>query len=192
MYGTVHHPRIWLPHYHMSSGRMHSDRCAECGFDFMEDPVSLAARCELFSATLQSLLTSADPDVVRCRPAPEIWSVLEYGAHVGEAVLWYVARIRRVLNEELPQLEPFDWDAAAVAGQYNRRNVDAVVADVRSACRELADLAGSMTEDQLSRQGVGSDGSPRSAELLLARAGHELVHHESDLRRGLGPAREHC
>jgi hypothetical protein len=35
---------------------------------------------------------------------------------------------------------------------------------------------------------MGSDGSPRSVELLLARAGHELAHHELDLRRGLGLA----
>jgi len=92
--------------------------CEECGFDFAEDQKALIARCERFPASLRELLTSTGGDVLRRRRAPDVWSPLEYGAHVGEA--------------------------------------------------------------------EGSDGSPRSVETLLARAGHELAHHELDLRRGAG------
>ncbi len=140
---------------------------------------------------MADLLKSADRHVVQRRPGAEVWSAIEYAAHVGEAVCWYVGRIRRVLKEDLPQLAPFDFDAAAEEGDYHRRSIDEVVADLRTACRALADLARSVSGSQLSRCGLSSDGSPRSVALLLTRAEHELVHHELDLRRGLGLAPTH-
>ena len=162
---------------------MGADRCGECGFDFTEDRDSLLGRCEPFPARLEHLLFSVQADLLRQRPAPDVWSPLEYAAHTGEAVLWYAARIRRVLDEEFAQLEPFDWNTAAELGGYHQRSIDTVVADASLACGALAGLARSLSEEQLAREGVGSDGSPRSVEQLLARAGHELAHHELDLLR---------
>jgi hypothetical protein len=159
--------------------------CHECGFDSGEDRTSLAARSDAFPEIVNDILRSADANLIRRRPAPEVWSPVEYAAHVGEAVRWYVGRIRCVLEEDLPQLESFDFDAAAEAGEYYRRRIDAVVADLRTSCRELADIARSVSASQLSRYGLGSDGSPRSVASLLTRADHELVHHEFDLRRSL-------
>jgi hypothetical protein len=84
-----------------------------------------------------------------------------------------------------------DWDAGTRLGGYNRRSADRVRGDAGAACRELAGLARSLRPEQLRWQGMGSDGSPRCVELLLARAGHELAHHELDLRRGWGLAQVH-
>jgi hypothetical protein len=167
---------------------MGSGCCAECGFDFAGGVAAQIARSCRFPGVLEELLGSADPAALRRRRHPDVWSPLEYSAHVGEAVLWYVGRIRRVLGAERPRLEPFDWDAAALLGGYNRRSADRVCGDAAAACGELAALARSLRPEQLPRQGIGSDGSPRSTGLLLARAGHELAHHELDLRRGLGLA----
>jgi hypothetical protein len=160
--------------------------CAECGYDFGWDRTSLLTRCDAFPIALQDMLATADPARVRRRTATGLWAPIEYGAHLGEAVHWYVGRIRRVLDEDRPRLEPFDFDAAAEEGEYGDRSVGDVVADVRTACRELADIARAVSTIQLRRCGLGSDGSPRSAESLLVRAEHEVVHHELDLRRGLG------
>lgn len=131
---------------------------------------------------------STDESFIRRPPGPDVWSPVEYAAHTGEAVRWYVGRIKRVLDEDLPRLEPFDFDAAAEEGEYDRRSVDTVVADLRTSCRQLADIARSVSGSQLTRYGLARDGSPRSVSLLLTRADHELVHHELDLRRGLGLA----
>lgn len=120
---------------------MQPDRCRECGFDFAGDRARLAVRCVSYPGVLADLLKSADGRVVQRRPGAEVWSAIEYAAHVGEAVCWYIGRIRRVLKEDLPQLAPFDFDAAAEGGDYHRRSIDEVVADLRTACRALADLA---------------------------------------------------
>lgn len=156
------------------------------GLDSGVDRTSLAERCDGFPRVVEDILGSADSHLIRRRPEPEIWSSIEYAAHVGEAVCWYVARIRCVLDVDFPQLAPFDFDAAAEKGEYRRRSIDVVVADLRTACRELTNIAQSVSGNQLNRYGLGSDGSRRSVALLLTRAEHELVHHELDLRRGTG------
>lgn len=163
-------------------------RCSECQYDFGEDPVRLAARCAAFGADTSEVLRVTAPDVLLRRPDRQTWSPLEYAVHVSEAIPWYVARIHRLLRETAPQLESFDWDLAASEGQYRRRSVETVMRDLRSACAELAKVAESVTSADLARTGIGSDGTPRTVQALLARAGHELGHHELDIRRGIQAA----
>jgi hypothetical protein len=159
--------------------------CGECRYDFGEDPVRLSARCAAFSADMCGVLRSTTLEVLLRRPSPRTWSPLEYAAHVSEAVPWYVARIQKVLRENEPQLTPFDWDLAASDGNYRARRVETVTGELRRACAELAEVAGSVTAADLGRTGIGSDGTPRTVRTLLARAGHELAHHELDIRRGV-------
>jgi hypothetical protein len=159
--------------------------CGECRFDFGEDPARLAERCTAFGAAMTTLLHATAHEVLMRRPDTRTWSPLEYAAHVSEAIPWYVARIRKVLRETEPRFAGFDWDLAAREGKYRQRGVESVVADVRRACAELAELACSADGDDLARVGTGSDGTPRTVRVLLARAGHELAHHELDIRRGI-------
>jgi hypothetical protein len=159
--------------------------CGECRYDFAEDPARLSQRCAAFSTDISSVLHSTALDVLLRRPDPRTWSPLEYAAHVSEVIPWYVARIRKVLREDGAQLTAFDWDLAASDGKYRQRAVGTVTKDLRRACAELAELARSLTRDDLARAGAGSDGTPRTVQVLLARAGHELAHHELDLRRGI-------
>lgn len=137
---------------------------------------------------MSGLLHATALEVLLRRPDPRTWSPLEYAAHVSEAVPWYVARIQRVLRESEPRLTAFDWDLAASEGNYRQRGVETVATDVRRACGELAEVTRSVTGDDLARAGTGSDGTPRTVRTLLARAGHELAHHELDIRRGLAAA----
>jgi hypothetical protein len=70
-----------------------------------------------------------------------------------------------------------------VDGNYRERSVETVTRDLQRACAVLAEVARSVTEDDLARAGIGSDGTPRTVQALLACAGHELVHHDLDIRR---------
>jgi hypothetical protein len=159
--------------------------CGECRYDFGEDQVRLAERCAAFSTGMSGLLHETELDVLLRRPAPRTWSPLEYAAHVSEAIPWYVGRIQKVLREADARLTAFDWDVAASEGKYRQRGVDTVTVDLRRACAALAELARSVTGEDLARTGTGSDGTPRTVQVLLARAGHELAHHELDIRRGV-------
>ena len=159
--------------------------CPVCGYLATGDLAATADRARRFPGTLAELLDSADSATVRHRIEPRLWSPLEYGAHVGEAVDAYLDRVDDVLLHDRPRLVPVDWIRAAEVGEYRRRSVQQVLGDVRRACRRLSDLAASLTPEELRRQGIGSDDRPRSVELLITRADHELAHHELDLRRVL-------
>lgn len=162
-------------------------RCAECRYGFDEEPDRLVQRCRDFTTYVRRVLLTADREQLLCRPAPEVWSPLEYAAHVSEAIGWYVARVQRLLNETVPQLEPFDWDRAAVEGHYQERSAMSVAEHLQGSCDQLAHLARSCSTTDLARTGVSSDGSPRTVRALLARAGHELAHHQLDIHRGIDP-----
>ena len=62
-------------------------RCNECGFDWNgTGPVDLLEQLRVFPrryrVPLSRFLPGEDPDVIlRTRPAPDVWSVLEYAAH---------------------------------------------------------------------------------------------------------------
>ncbi|QDP96820.1 DinB family protein [Microlunatus elymi] len=157
-------------------------RCGPCGFDFTGDLAACVQDAERFPATLAEVLAAADSATVRHRTEPHVWSLIEYGAHTAEAVRWYLDRIGQVLQEDRPQLSPIDWDEQAELGEYRRRSVRRVCDDATAACAELATMINSLSADQLGREGIGSDGSPRTVEILIARADHELVHHEHDLQ----------
>lgn len=157
-------------------------RCLICGFDFGDDLDGCVADATRFPAVLQQTLGSVDSAAVRHRLAPWEWSMLEYGAHLGEVIGWYLCRVRQVLDEERPQLRPIDWTIEAELGEYRRRSVQRVCTEVADACRSLIEMVDYLDNDQLQREGIGSDGSPRTIGVLLARADHEIVHHERDLR----------
>jgi len=163
-------------------------RCGECRYDFGEDRVGLLERCAAFSTGMSRVLQATELDVLLRRPAPQTWSPLEYAAHVSEAIPWYVARVQKVLREAGAQLEAFDWDLAASHGNYRRRSVETVTRDLQHACAALTEVVRSVAEEDLVRAGMGSDGTPRTVRALLARAGHELAHHELDIRRGVEAA----
>lgn len=131
------------------------------------------------------MFTSTSKEILVFRPAPTTWSLLEYVAHVSEVIPWYVARMQVLLDQDQAQLSGVDWTAAAWDGRYLERDPANVLGGVQRSCMELARFARSLTEEDLDREGIGSDGSARTVQMLLARAGHELAHHDLDQHRGI-------
>ncbi|HEX6681221.1 MAG TPA: hypothetical protein VF062_00385 [Candidatus Limnocylindrales bacterium] len=99
-------------------------QCRECLYDFEEDTVRLPERCAAFSTDMSGLL---------------------------QAIPWYVARIHKVLQETGAQLEAFDWDLAASDGNYCQRSVETVTRDLQHARAALAEVARSVTGEDLAR-----------------------------------------
>ena len=137
------------------------------------------------SRAVRSRLGAAPPERLVHRSQAGVWSPLEYAAHLGEAVDWYAERIQRIFREDHPRLRPYDWDRAAVVGRYSERSADRVLAALDRACRRLELLASVLGPPELGAWCIGSDGTQRTVGQLLARAVHELVRHEMDIRVGL-------
>jgi DinB family protein len=68
---------------------------------------------------LDLLLRAAPEDAFAWQPAPDRWSIRDILAHLAE-VEYHVmrARARRMVEEDAPVLEPYDQNAAYLAGRY--------------------------------------------------------------------------
>jgi hypothetical protein len=170
-------------------------RCEECGFDYealgpAEIPAAVRAFAKRYRAPLTRFIRDEDGDaLVRRRPAPEVWSALEYAAHVRDVFANYDRWIGQCLAEEHPVMEGPGPDELAAAGRYNEDDPGAV-ADARAANAErLAATIEAVPADGWDRSGIRR-GEERSVLLMARRAVHEGSHHLLDIGRGLRTVRD--
>ena len=136
-------------------------------------------------ATLVIVLTEHAPDeVMRWKPAPECWSMLEVVNHLADVEAFdFRARVERTLNdpaEVWPSIDPQSW---VVSREYNTRepkeSVERFLAQRKTSLdwlRALKDAAWGNVHEH-ARLG------PMSARMLLANwIAHDLLHARQLLR----------
>jgi len=157
--------------------------CDECGFEWETDVAGIAAIVARGPIGIREAL-NGDDAALRRRPRPHQWSVVEYTAHLADALEWYAGRLERILDEESPQFDAFDWDAACEERRYNDRAVTDVLRSLDGAVDHLLRAMARFGAVGWHRAGIGSDGTLRPASVLATRAAHEVVHHAFDIHRG--------
>lgn len=166
-------------------------RCDECGFDWDGDETRLGSFGGRYSKPLSRFLPNEDPDVVlRTRPAPEVWSALEYAAHMRDVLDFYRDRITRALTEDRPQYELLNPDAVCAERKYNDEDPSQTAASLAAAERSLVALLNGLDGAQWARVGIGVDGDERTVRVLARRVEHEGHHHLLDVGRGLRQVRQ--
>jgi hypothetical protein len=153
--------------------------CPECGLDAGTVPLSAVAA---------GLRASADPwHAVLSRPGADrrpmagVWSPLEYGAHVRDALRVFRERLALVLADDGARFLDWDQDAAAVAGDYAHQVPAEVASDVAAGLAALADQVDALSPAELPRRGLRSDGSAFTVTTLLQYLWHDVVHHLHDV-----------
>jgi len=164
--------------------------CQECGFDWDSGPDEVVTEIQrlprAYRAGLTRLLKGEDGDtLVRTRPAPEVWSALEYTAHMRDVLSFYLDRIRRVLAEDRPTMEAADFASMVQERRDGEENVEAVLAALEDGARAASTLLASLDDAQWERVGFGSEGDERSVLVLAGRLAHDGHHHLLDLGRVL-------
>lgn len=126
---------------------------------------------------LEKLLIPAPPDALQWKPSEDRWSISEVLAHLADVERMFRGRVERMVKEDVPQLEPYDQNAAYAAGQYSS---GAARDHLRSFCHErdrslafLQYLPGAA----LARAALHAElGRITVAELLNEWAFHDLGH----------------
>ena len=172
-------------------------RCDECGFDgdAMSD-AELVDACRGFArryrAPLTRFLPNEDgPAILRRRPAPEVWSALEYAAHTRDVFAFYRERIERVLAEDRPTLHAVGFGDREEERRYNDEDPVATADGVTAEATAVADLLEALDDAGWRRVGLSSDGSgaARTVRVLAERVVHDAHHHLLDIGRSLRAAR---
>ena len=169
-------------------------RCEECAFDFESvSPESAPATVRDFGrryrAPLTRLLKGEDESVLRARPAPDVWSAIEYAAHVRDVFTLFDRRVAQIVAEDEPDLEVVDHDAVVAAGDSNTLAPAAVTDELATAADGLAGRLEGLTPEQWDRAGT-REGERRTVLDIARRAAHEGNHHLLDIGRGLRAVRQ--
>jgi hypothetical protein len=116
------------------------------------------------------------------RPTRAVWSIVEYLAHLRDAITFYDTRIRLIVGmAEPPVLSPWNPDEACEQRRYQEVDPHQALIQAVESGQSLQGLLVSMSDVDLLKFGIGSDGGSRTAEELANRAAHEIVHHSYDI-----------
>jgi len=92
---------------------------------------------------LRALVAGVDEAGLRRRPAPGEWAIIEVVAHLADTEQRALGRVRRMLAEDDPHLEPFDQEALPVQRRYLDLDLPEELARLEQLRREhLAVLEG--------------------------------------------------
>jgi hypothetical protein len=155
--------------------------CQECGYE------AQAVRRTEVADRLRSNADAWRPvlaaDGAPARPAPEVWSPLEYACHVRDVHRVFAGRVRAMLAEDDPLFDNWDQDEAAVRAGYAEQDPAVVVSDLGDAADEVAALYASVPDDAWNRRGRRSNGSAFTVDTIARYHLHDVEHHLCDVRR---------
>jgi hypothetical protein len=155
--------------------------CQDCGFEaaaLTRDQVGPSLRRA--AVELSAALAAPDADV---RPAPDVWSALEYGCHVRDVYRLFLQRLELMLAEDDPLFANWDQDQTAVADRYGEQDPQVVTAELGVATDALTARFASLPDDVWTRTGRRSDGAHFTVTTFAQYLVHDPVHHVHDVQR---------
>ncbi|HEY0215256.1 MAG TPA: DinB family protein [Cellulomonas sp.] len=156
------------------------ERCTECGFAGSDvDPRDVAGTIHDLVPRWRAALNRLD---ARRRPAPAVWSPLEYGAHVRDVHRVFAGRLDLMLDQDDPVFANWDQDATALAERYDRQDPGRVADELADAAAVLAARFETVQGPQWERVGRRSNGSAFTVTTLAQYFLHDVVHHLHDVR----------
>jgi MOSC domain-containing protein YiiM len=158
------------------------ETCDECGFDAGDwQHRDVADLFDALGEWWQLATDGLSADELNQRPAPRVWSALEYGLHIALVTAVIRSGIEMILasNEcTLPSVPE--------TGSEDPLHLDPDEILVTLA-REGSKFAALARQSQAAWGNVGDlDGSPVEAEAALLHAAHDASHHLMDVGRGIG------
>ncbi|HET8776337.1 MAG TPA: DinB family protein [Candidatus Limnocylindria bacterium] len=132
---------------------------------------------------LRALVALIDPALVRRRPAEGEWAPVEIVAHLADGEDWALRRVKRMLAEDEPELEPFDQAALAIESRYIDLDItEQLERFERLRAEHLAILDG-LDDAGWRRIGVHGEHGRMSVELYESHVAAEEVDHLAQLSR---------
>lgn len=153
--------------------------CPDCGFDPAAQSLgALPVLLHDTAMTWSEVLARAD---VRERPAPGVWSPLEYACHVRDVHLLFAERVRLMLEQDGPTFDNWDQDVTAVESAYGSQDPGEVAGDLIGAAGAVAGLYSGVDADAATRRGTRSNGDEFTVASLGSYHLHDVVHHLHDV-----------
>jgi len=163
--------------------------CPECGFDSTRWRVRDAiTHMEALGWWWRNALAGLDQAEVGRRPAPAVWSALEYGVHSAFTTAVLRRSIERVLAGDV-------WNATDRINPHRSHaspddnplvvGLDQLLDDLEREGRHISAVAHAARADRWGRRAERAGRPPVGADSILFHAVHDASHHQMDVGRGL-------
>lgn len=153
--------------------------CPECGFDSGSvGRAQIAGRLLAANPRWQSVLRGPR---VAVRPAPQVWSALEYACHVNDVHALFAQRGKLIQDSVDPAFVDWNQDETALQKRYWEADPAEVAARIEEGARTAASVFTDLSPEQWSRSGRRSNGSVFTMETLGLYYLHDIEHHLYDV-----------
>ncbi len=140
-----------------------------------DDPLAILSETP---KALQALLKDVPEQLLRQRPVPEKWSVLEQVVHLSDVEIVVGFRVRFVLGaEDGAPIVAFDQDRWQQAFRYNEREPAPTLDAFRAARENNLRLYRSLSQVQWEKYGMHSERGKETVKAIVnLQAGHDRNH----------------
>jgi DinB superfamily len=158
------------------------DGCEECGFT-PQEPQSTGERLRATIPAWRQALAGVGASV---RPAPAVWSPVEYGCHVRDTCRLFRQRLALMLDQDNPVFANWDQDATAVEDDYFHQAAHQVADEIATEAEATATAFEAVGAQQWQRPGRRSNGSLFTVDTFAVYFLHDIEHHVHDVESGPG------
>ena len=132
---------------------------------------------------LSRLVRGLTDEEVRARPAPDEWAIVEVVAYVADTDERALARTRRMLEDDEPELAPYDQAALAIERDYLGMDLNQQLARFAAIRAEQVHLLGELDDDGWQRTGHHGEHGRISVHQLAAHTAGEDADHLAQIAR---------
>ncbi len=125
---------------------------------------------------LAGLFRGLPEDVLRRKPAPEKWSILEIACHLRDVERLFVERYGKMANHDRPALRMIDQDELASRLNYNQDDPGRALRELEGLRRETVALLGALASQSWQRVGL----HPKRGDLSIAAHVEMHVSHDAN------------
>ncbi|MCX5195570.1 DinB family protein [Streptomyces sp. NBC_00249] len=162
--------------------------CAECDFEYDLALAPTVSERAVDHAGAYAEVLSGEPAVLRLRPAPEVWSPVEYACHMRDVLLVQRERVLAARRLDRPVAEPMGRDERVDHDGYAEQAPADVARQLHDAALLFAHVLDRLSAADWDRTLTYSYPEPeeRSLRWVAVHTLHELRHHLLDMRRPPG------
>lgn len=139
---------------------------------------ALVEKVEATPSILRALLAGITPEQAQWKPAQDRFSIAEVLEHLSHVEAHcFRARVEKMTREPEPDLEPYDQEAYAAAGQYSGRDAEDSFDHFEEQREDNVEFLRTLTVGQLQRSGRHPVlGAITVEQMLNEWAFHDLGH----------------
>lgn len=126
--------------------------------------------------TLASLFRGVPNEILRRKPAPEKWSMLEIACHLRDVEQLFVERYAKMASHDRPALRMINQDALAATLKYNEDDPMVALREFQALRQETVALLSALAHQSWQRVGL----HPKRGELTMAAQVDHHVGHDAN------------